>query len=71
MQVKGGVRVTQEVQEICTILDVLLVESGVGRMIYHLLLSVQPPDLDHLASRIESLKEVFCNRLELILESTT
>ncbi len=50
MQVKGGVRITQEVQEICTVLNVLLVESGVGLMIYHLLLGVQPPDLDHLAS---------------------
>ena len=40
-------------------------------MINHLLLGVQPSDFDHLTSRIKSLKEVFCYRLKLVLESAT
>jgi hypothetical protein len=40
VEVESGVRVAKEIEEICAILDVFLVESRVSCVINHLLLGV-------------------------------
>ena len=71
VEIESRVRVAKEIQEICAVLDVFLVESWVCCMINHLLLGVQPSNFDHLPSRIKSLKKVLCYRLKLVFEGAT
>jgi hypothetical protein len=71
VEIESRVRVAKEIQEICAILDIFLVESWVCCMINHLLLGVQPSNFDHFSSRIKSLKKVLCYRLKLVFKSAT